>query len=153
MIRALGYFAIPDSLWPVGLQLIRRKEQSAQLWLKRDQQAAQGIVEQISTLLLDVSLDTYPRPSDSDKAGFGFGHCYVADSKEIEGRYSLEWCPDCYSGAASDLPAPLKAAVIQAGKVQHLDLSFSTASQAISKHYCITKYRVGVSVPRAECML
>ena len=162
VMRALAYFAIPYHLWPVGLQMIHQKEQSLQPWLTKDQQAllvlqqalleaAQSKVDQISTLLRDIALDTYPRPSDSEEGALSLGHCYMADSKECEGRYCIKWCSEYTYGAESDLPATLKAAVNQAGKMQHLALSFSTVNK-FTKGTVSTKYRISIQVLHAECV-
>ena len=123
---ALDYFAVPDTLWPTGLQLLKRKEQGAQLWLQRDRKAARDIVKQISTLLLAKAADSYPRPDEYATEFQSFGEVYFKSMDEKTGKYCIaEWLGGT-EGCSSDIPSTLKTAITQAGRHEHLRLTFTT---------------------------
>ena len=61
-LKALDYFGVPEALWPHGLQLLRRAQQSFTLWQERDQQAIKEIVQQICSQMAVPSVEKYPRP-------------------------------------------------------------------------------------------
>ena len=65
-IRVLDYFAVPESAWPHGLQLLHTAQQSFKLWNGRDQATARSMLRQIRDLMEVPSVEACPR-SDCSK--------------------------------------------------------------------------------------
>ena len=64
-IRVLDYFAVPQSAWPHGLQLLHTAQQSFKLWNGRDQVIARSMLRQIRDLMEVPSVEACPRPDCS----------------------------------------------------------------------------------------
>ena len=95
VIAALDYFAIPQELWPTGLQLLPPRRPRAQHWLERDRQAAQDIVKQVSGCLLAAyptdMADCVVRPPDVRDGAVSLGMIHIKDHDPAANKYCIEW--------------------------------------------------------------
>ena len=62
ILRALYYFAIPEHLWPAGLQLLWLLQQHLQMWRTKYQAVAKDLVRQLCKLTLVETLDPSKQP-------------------------------------------------------------------------------------------
>ena len=142
VVQALDYFAVPVDLWPVGLQLLRRAQLTAELWMERDDQAARTIVQQICNLALEGGPEDQPQPSWDQKYSRAFEGVYTIhriDGKETVHRYRQQ-CSHS-TGIVKDLLPSLRAAILKAGQPEHLHITFCREPLSIltTEHLILTR--------------
>lgn len=126
-LKALDYFGVPEALWPHGLQLLRRAQQSFTLWQERDQQAIKEIVQQICSQMAVPSVENYPRPR-CDKVEAVSHHMDFEATKydPLTGLYTLVVNRGGSVGVPP-LPQAVKAGVVALGKQECLAIAIAEA--------------------------
>lgn len=133
MLQALDFFAIPEHLWPTGLQLLGRQQQHLQRWIEASAAVAEHFVKQICALALGDMIDPSKPPSAVCHKDLQY-HATFYISHISSGLYVLvrdrpaRWRP-LGSDSRNPVPSPVQQAVIIAmAKIEHLDVEFNGSS-------------------------
>ena len=116
--KALDYFAVPEELWPTGLQLVQR----ASVFM---QAAATDIVMQISADVLKKHVIDNIQDSRATWDRICFQAYYYLAVASNSGNKRYLAMADPGSTRTVVIPAILRTALSDEGKLHHLDISFN----------------------------
>ena len=143
VLHALDYFAVPEQLWPAGLQLAKRALHDFSLYVDKDKEAAQSIVSQICALALNKKKGA--RPQGAEEKDVKYKGTFRLSYDSVSRVYSVSASTndgDCKP------PAALQAAVTQAGRAQHLVIAFPSYNYDVLVEALVKPAASGVKRPR-----
>ena len=131
VLQALDSFAIPEHLWPAGLQLLWRQQQHLQMWRTRYQPVAKTLVRQICGLTLAETVDPSKHPLEVWEEKLHYrGTFLITKFDASSGNYRVSATRTSSQQAQYEqlpvMPEVLQAAVFTAGKDEYLDFKLKT---------------------------